>query len=228
MVENIISGLIGGIIVLILERIMNKIEKSNDLKKGKIPTNANTNIILTNDIIDSISPGRNYLKGKELLGIPDKSYDDFSIFEEDINNENNVVFKSDLYFLKNAHLKITTKDEKTIDSVTVFAYEKSIEIPEILFLCDNRSPKIGEAKICENITEYAINQIPVHAIRDLAYAIQNYSGAPFYTYITYFCFDDVTTNFSTNNEKDFIGKLIEGFCLSRSSDAFYIYDYELR
>ncbi|WP_175622944.1 hypothetical protein [Chryseobacterium schmidteae] len=226
MFENIISGIIGGIIVIIIERIINRHDKVKELKNGTSPKNLNSNIVLTNELIETFHPQRNYVKVKEILGSPDKSYEDFSIFE-DVSNESEK-YISDLYFLKNANLKITTVDSKSIHSITVFSYTKKIEIPSLFYPCENTDLNLGEAKVCEEVIKYTNRHTPVHTIRDLGFAIQNYSGAPFYKYITFFCFDDITKAKETYDLNEFVGKPIEGFCLSSSDSAFYIHDYEQR
>ncbi|VXC56277.1 MULTISPECIES: hypothetical protein [Chryseobacterium] len=226
MLENIISGIIGGIIVIIIERIINRHDKVKELKKGTSPKNLNSNIVLTNELIETFHPERNYIKVKEILGSPDKSYEDFSIFEDELTES--VMYLSDLYFLKNAILKVTTIDSKSIHSITIFSYKEKIEIPGLFYPCENTELNLGEAKICEEVIKYINKYTPVHTIRDLGFAIQNYSGAPFYKYITFFCFDNVTKAKETYDVNEFIGKPIEGFCLSNSDSAFYIHDYELR
>ncbi|MCA6068715.1 hypothetical protein JI747_016220 [Chryseobacterium sp. RG1] len=226
MFENIVSGIIGGVIVIIIERLINWYYKVKELKNGNSPRNLNSNIILTNELIETFHPERNYLKVKEILGSPDKSYEDFSIFEDELGESEK--FMSDLYFLKNANLKITTVDNKSIHSITVFSYTKKLEIPGMYYPCENTSLTLGEAKICNEIIKYINKYTPVHTIRDLGFAIQNYSGAPFYKYITFFCFDDVTKVKENFLIDEFIGKPIEGFCLSNSVSTFYIHDYELR
>lgn len=227
MLENIISGIIGGLVVFLIDKLIKKIEDKKDSKKGRTPQNNNNNIIITDELIEAILPNRNYSKAKELFGIPDKTFDDYSIFQEEIDSTN--IPKSDLYFLKNANLKITTLDEKKICSITIFSYDNKINIPSIYYPCEERSTIIGKATVCKSIINNFSNKSQVHTIRNRGFAIQNYFGAPFYQYITYFCFDNFTNANEPYEIKDFINQPIEGFCLSNiGSQAFYIFDYELR
>ena len=227
MFENIVSGIIGGLVVFMIDKLIKKIEDNKESKKGKIPKTLNANTLITNELIESILPDRNYSKVKELFGLPDKTVEDFSIFKEETSSEKKPI--SDLYFLKNANLKITTMDEKTITSITIFSFDGKIEIPSIYYPCEEKSSKIGNAKICSSIIKNISNKTQVHTIRDRGFAIQNYFGAPFYNSITYFCFDNISMVNEPYKIEDFVNQPIEGFCISNDNDqAFYIYDYELR
>ena len=212
MLENIISGIIGGIVVFLIEKLSKKIEDNKDSKKGNIPKNINSNTVFTNELIEAILPNKNYSIAKELFGIPDKTFEDFSIFQNETDTQKKP--KSDLYFLKNANLKITTLDEKTICSITIFSYKSKINIPSIYYPCENKSSIVGKAIICDSIIENISNKTQVHTIRDRGFAIQNSFGAPFYNYITYFCFDNISNVNELYDIKDFVNQTIEGFCLS--------------
>lgn len=188
--------------------------------------------IITNEIISMISPKRNYDKVKEVLGIAHKTiYEDSSIFEG--INDNSLLFdysaeeianpKSDIYFLKNAKLKLTTLNGKTIHSVTIFSRDSSLKIPLKFYLCDNYKNTLGDARICQEIVDIASVQ-SVRARYDSATAIQNHLG-PSNGYITYFV-DGHLDDDDTQDYNKLIGDKITGFCLSESAMSFYIFDYE--
>lgn len=184
---------------------------------------AASKILLTDNIIEEISPGRNYAKVKDILGISDKTGINYSIFEDLLSDERKDESAiADLYFLRNALLKVTTLDKESIYSITVFAYDSKITISGLFYTCEQYSNVIGEARICKEITDHAHNNQQISTIRDSARAIQNYTGAPFYKYITYF------VNDISKDDEQLEGKLISGFCLSDGDMAFYIYDSELK
>lgn len=183
--------------------------------------------VLTNDIIDALSPERNYAKVKELLGEPDKTIMDSSIFEESMCSEKELKYvKSDIYFLKNAKLKITTLDERSIHSITVFSHDGKLTLPRNYLFYDMGNIIIGEAQISKDF----ISNSRIQSVRtriDSATAIQNHMGPPVYKHLTYF----IDGHLDDEKDPDYIsleGSRIKGFCLSDSDLAFYIYDYELR
>lgn len=199
--------------------------------EANIPQKDASRKILTNDIIEALSPERNYAKAKELLGEPDKVIKDSSVFED--HNQYSIFSAdelegviSDIYFLDNANLKITTIDRKTIHSITVLGHDDQLKIPGIYYPCDMHNNTLAEARICQEIVDTA-TITSVRTIRDNATAFRTYIGPPFYKYITYFTYghldDEKNPNYST-----FVGNEILGFCLSDSDLVFYIYDYELR
>lgn len=178
-------------------------------------------LTLTDSIIDEISPGRNYAKVNEILGISDKTGTDYSIFEDSIHEKRSESVTSDLFFLKNALLKVTTLDKKSIYSITVFPHDRKITLPGIFYPCSYHNNIVGEARLCKEIIEYATLIEPITTVRDRAKALQNYTGAPFYRYITYFI-DDVPKDGELEDQ------VIQGFCLSSGNMAFYIYEGELK
>lgn len=187
---------------------------------------------LTNEIISMISPERNYAKVKEVLGFAHKTIDeDPSIFEDVTDNSIRFKYsegelanpKSDIYILKNANLKVTTLNGKTIHSVTIFSRNSSLKIPLKFYLCDNYKNLLGDARICQDIINIASVQ-SVRARYDSATAIQNYLG-PSNGYITYFV-DGHLDDDDTQDYNKLISDKITGFCLSESEISFYIFDYE--
>lgn len=182
--------------------------------------------ILTNDIIDKLSPNRNYAKVKELLGEPDKIDDDSSIFDESTCSDEELKnVKYDMYFLNNANLKITRIDEEKIHSITVLSSDNRLTLPRKYCFFDMDSIVIGEAEISEEILENALIQTVVTRFDD-ATAIQNYMGQPFNKSMTYFVSGHLDFEEKTDFS-DLIGRKIIGFCLCDSDMAFYIYDSEL-
>lgn len=199
--------------------------------KAGIPQKNASRKMLTNDIIEALSPERNYAKVKELLGVPDKVMKDFNVFED--NDEYRIFsanelkeITSDIYFLDNAVLKVTTIDRQAIYSITVVGYDDQLKIPGIYYPCDMYNNTLAEARICQEIVDTA-TITSVRTIRDSATALRTSIGPPFYKYITYFTYghldDEENPNYNT-----LVGNEILGFCLSDSNLAFYIYDYELR
>lgn len=203
------------------------------IEKNDLQSNTPSRV-LTNEIISMISPERNYAKVQEVLGLSHKTIDqDSSVFEGITDRSIHFKYskkelenpKSDIYFLKNANVKITTFDNKTIHSITIFSRDSSLKIPEKFYICDTYKNTVGDARICQEIIDIAYIQ-SVRARYDSATAIQNHLG-PSNGYITYFINGHLDDEDSPNYNK-LIGEKITGFCLSESEMVFYIYDYESR
>lgn len=185
--------------------------------------------VLTNDIIEKLFPERNYAKAKEILGLPDKITRDSQVFEDEMSTRSELEnITSDIYFLRNATLKVTTLDKQSIHSITVFGYDDKLELPQPFYPCDIYDNVIGKAKICRELLEISSIE-SIRTIRDSATALRTYSGAPFYKHVTYFIDGRGGFVYEENqNHKELIGDVILGFCLSSSDRVFYIYDSEMR
>ncbi len=224
--NSIITGVIGGGLVLLAEQILDYIKNKKEETDKKSLFNPNSRRLLTNELVDTFSPERNYKKVKEILGEPDKTFRDYSIFDNNENSyETGKEYYSDLYRLENATLKITTSDNKSISSITVFSYDEKIEIPYYEFFCSEKNDDYEKSNISEEFVKDCTKSIEIRTIREMAFAVQGYTGAPLYKHLTLFTFPP---KIETKVE-DLIGNKIEGFCLSdNSQDAFYIYEYEYR
>lgn len=225
MIENIIAAILGGLFVLVVSRVLayrdlKKVEANNNTLK-----NPNEDKILTSDLLYSLMPGRSYEKVREILGAPDKSFKDESIFvdfDESIRDR----FNSDLYLFKNGHMKITTEkeNEKNIYALTVLNCY-GIDIPDLYYIADEGLDysKIGEIRVSDEILRFINQSESIRTRIDNSFAIQQYLGNPHYKYFTVFCgyLDE------DNDISKYKGELIDGFCISEGEDAFFIYHYDL-
>ena len=215
-IDNLITALVAGLGVFFVQRLFHK----RDEKSKNILKNSNSMKILTNDIIHTISPQKSYAKVREIIGgYPDKTVDDSSVFDDLMcpdKYEKNII--SDIYFLKNAALKITTLDEKSIYSITVVSYDDTLDYPH-----DMKQSLAGGTKFSQEMITNAekIISIPPHG----ATAMQHSTGRPFYNYVTYFIEQNLNLEESPYYTS-LIGKDIVGFCLSDGDMAFYIYDHD--
>lgn len=227
-----IASIIAGLTLPFIER---KFFKHSDKSKTKafgvdIPKNNIPTKILTNEIFQALSPGRNYAKAKEILGISDKVIKDGSVFEDgtsfNIFSEDELEnITSDIYFLKNAILKVTTIDKQSIHALTVLSYDKLL-LPDIPHYCNMYDDIVANTKVCQELVDNAIVG-SVRTMRDSAIALRTYMGPPFYKHMTYFI-DGYLEDEENPNKDELIGSEVVGFCLSESDMVFYIYDYELR
>lgn len=195
---------------------------SNNQKAGVAVQDGVSRNILTSEIIRALSPERNYAKARELLGIPDKVIQDSSVFDDDLSfstlSEDELEnITSDIYFLDNANLKVTTIDKQSIHALTVFFHDELL-LPDLPHYCED--------KVCQELLDNAALDT-VGTIRETSIAFRTYMGPPFYKHITYFTYGYLEDKENPDRD-ELIDSNIIGFCLSDSEMVFYIYDYELR
>jgi len=174
-----------------------------------------------------LNPGANIELMRELLGTPIKyNKIDFPIFKEVEVSTN-----SYLYSFENALLKITSKDNICIDSLTVLAHDNSIELDSIAFDSPTNEYKLNKAKVSKDILERLSNHDYIQTRIDSSFALQIYIPNPLYKSFTYFG-PSIEKGFSYFEKKDpdiFANEVITGFCISNDSeDVYYIYEMELR
>lgn len=230
LIMAVAATVIGGLILMIVEQKIFKPNYNSKTNKEHVPNNSLPDRVLTNEIVDKIGPERNYEKVKEILGVPDKVVADESVFDSefpfDVFSEDELKnITSDIYFLENAVLKVTTIDKQSIHALTVLSYDKLL-LPDIPHYCNEYGDDLTDAKVCQELVDNsAIGSI--RTIRDSAIALRTYMGPPFYKHMTYFI-DGYLEDEENPDESELIGSPISGFCLSDSKMVFYIYDYDLR
>lgn len=215
-IDNLITALLAGLGVFFVQRLFHK----RDEKSKNILKNSNSMKILTNDIIYTISPQKSYARVREIIGgYPDKIVDDSSVFDDLMCPEKykkNII--SDIYFLKNAALKITTLDEKSIYSITVVSYDDTLDYPH-----DMKQSLAGGTTVSQEMIINAEKMVSIPPYGTTA--MQHSTGRPFHKYVTYFIEQNIHPEESPDY-KSLIGKDIVGFCLSDGDMAFYIYDHD--
>lgn len=224
---TVISGTFCGLMVWGLQQwyLNHKENKKSDSEKIIRPKNFER--IITESIISYLGPGSNIELMRELLGVPNgQSKSDWLIFKEQEKNTN-----SYLYIFKNAYVKITSEDNKTIDSFTIFPHDYSFKMEEFIFLCNTNTNALNEMKVCEDLIEIATNHTFIHTRVDASFAIETYIPNPLYQYYTYFGYgaDNSFEYAASKDAKLFIGGTVNGVCISNSQgNAYFIYDMEKR
>ncbi len=208
--NEILIGILGAILGSVATHFLQQYTDKQNKQKKKI---------LTNEIITALSPEKNYKKAEELLGLPDKIFEDFSEIEK--NNEE-YKFESSLYFLTNAYLKITTIDKQSIHAISVLSYDNNLILP---FFDENiHQNSLGKTKINQEMIDNKFVEV-IHSftVRESVIILKQNIGAPFYKTMSYFC--DGSPSETIN---DLLDRPISGFCLSNFDDIFYIHNYDLR
>lgn len=225
--NNIFTGTIGGLIVLGIQELLSIYRKSKTKASDKIVKSRERNKIITNSVLYDLRPGANIELMRELLGTPVK----FNKLDWPLFSEAEIVTNSYLYLFQNLSLKITSKDNSSIDSLTVIAYDSSIELESIAFNSEENEYRLNKVKVCREILENLSNHDFIHTRIDASFALQNYIPNPLYQSFTYFgsSIEKGYIYHENNDPNIFINEIITGFCVSNSSeDTYYIYDMELR
>ncbi|HSD09310.1 hypothetical protein [Flavobacterium sp.] len=221
---NFISAIIGGLIVWLIQQLyQNKKErKNNELIKAH-----HIDKIIDKNMLNSLKPGTNLAVMFDVLGIPQKKFiKDELVYQEDIIETNSYI-----YIFKNADIKITSKDNQTIDSVTLLANDKTFDISNFVSHLNLNSEVLNKARVNNNLILDSKSTF-IASRHDYSFAFNYSIGNPFSLDITLFgksengwhnYFDDKDPNL-------FLNGLITGICLSKymSDESFYIHQYELR
>lgn len=71
--NSILTGAVGGLIVLIIQEVVGVVRKRNEKKNDKIIKPRNSNKIITDSVLYDLRPGANIELMRELLGTPVRS-----------------------------------------------------------------------------------------------------------------------------------------------------------
>lgn len=218
----IASSAVGGILVWVIQQFyLNRRERKRENAQRRIRA-SHSDKVITDDIFMDLGPGKSIALMKEMLGAPHK----FKRIENPVFSEGDTETNSYLYFFNNSIVKLTSKDNETIDTLTVFPDER-LSVEGLFFPCTDRSYQFNKVKVCrELINEHTY----ISTIRDASFAVRYGVAAPHYLSFTYFgSVEDLWAYRESNNPDLLIGGVIEGVCVSQQGeDAFFIYDYELR
>jgi hypothetical protein len=220
---NFISAIIGGLIVWVVQQYyQNKREnkKSNFIKLNQAKK------IIDPEIVYSLKPGMHIDLMREHLGNPMK------IFKEDntVFNEKIVETNSFLYSFKNANIKVTSKNNQSIDTLTVFPKDSTFEIGNYTEDLNFNSNKLNKARVNSKLISNSEHTF-LAARHDSTFAFNYSIPNPFYLKITLFgtSINDFHEYFDKQNPELFLNGLITGICISDyNEEAYYIYQYELR
>ena len=220
LISGTLSGLITGLIVGVILYYFQK--RRDDDEKVNINFNKFKKR-LPKDIIKFVKPGISFEKIKEYIGVADFYYSsEQGCFTEYSDPQ---ITNSYVYNFINASLKITSQDNITIDTVTVFSnplaeIKKKFQIEIFLnpFQKDIGSAILGQSKLTKNNLENISNHFSNRSNREMIFGIETYHGR-FGNYMNYSYFGYHAPDFEkyeqTNNPDDLIGGTIDGFCISR-------------
>lgn len=221
-----IFTLISGGLTLFIHQIYLNRKEERKVKESKLIKFQSEERIIDESIFHSLASGSSIEHMKTVLGAPNKfRRHDYTIF-----SEKEIETNSYLYLFQNAVLKITSKDNEVIDTLTVICYDNSISLEGFCLPCEFDSYKLGEMKVISELIEVC-NHTFIGTRFDSSFALEFYTGAPLYEHYTFFGFSSASKfeYFETKDPKYFIGNVVNGICISNSEEeVYFIYENEIR
>lgn len=232
-VQSVISGVLGGLAVLVFqkywdfseknkEREMLRAEKLQEVEDRKIIDPAKGHKYVHADIANSLLPGTAIAKMKDVLGIPDSHYKGYiSVFGE-------VLPDSYVYYYEflNAEIVVTINDENLISSVTVESKLIQTHPIRCIYPFSDDNSILGELTVTEEIMERCAHHVADYTVRDAWFAIEVYFGRiGRYSQYTFFGseVEKIQEYQSTHDPSVFLNSTIDGFCISSDEkSAYYI------
>ena len=220
-----IAGAVGGLAVFVVERVWSYWSERRKARKPIIVKSTNINRRVTGDIFLELAPGRTVESVKELLGVPTK----YAKRDHDVFSESEVTTHSYLYLLKNAFIKITSKDNETIDTITVISGDGSITTQHLLMAEDSNHKALGKLKVWPSLVDGPRQHTYFKGRLDSSFAVQTSSGPPQHLVYTFFGYSEKADQYLKSKEPElFLDSEITGVCISSDSkESYYIWDYEL-
>jgi len=179
------------------------------------------------DIFHHLGPGNTIDLMKDMFGVANKyRRGDSPVFSED-----EVETHTYLYVFKNAYVKVTSKDNENIDSLTVLCTDDSISIEPYLAVPEEIAGRLGEIMVSPVLIKSDCKHTFLQTRWDAIFALGIYTGNPLYLHYTFFG-PAHEASFEYRKSEDpnlFVGATINGICISESDEsAYFIYLYELR
>lgn len=209
-------SLISIIIGIVIRKFYVDWVDSRKSKLIKFSSNRSIDINILRDLRIGMS-----LENIKFLGIPHKKYNsDSTVFKD-----NTTLTNSYVYLFKNAYLKITSVDNQSIDSITLFPKNKKFDFKGFDLGLNLNSSKLNKAKVNKKLVAECEHTMLITK-RDYSFGLKYSILSPLYIDVTFFgtCIKNWHEYFDTKNPNLFLGKEIEGICItSNFSPAYFIH-----
>ncbi len=248
-VSGLASGLVVAIAVLLAEYIIRKREKAREKAEALRIEFPNSKRLIQPDIFHKLGPGGSIELMKSVLGAADNTFiDSIPVFEENREEESGLLvheFSDDeakakfeetrfnttayLYDFKNATVKITSKNEETIDSLALdvkFEYTLNCSDLPLGFVTTETgegdlSLILGESKVDKDFAESS-RLDHVFSRQDSYFICSIYTAGPLYLHYTCFGFPMGDVMPDKQKPETFVGQTITGICIHRDELECYI------
>jgi len=223
-VSSLVGAIIGGFVVFATEQIVSILKERRRTRQGRVVRNPNAEKLVSENLFHDLSPGTTIALMRQMLGVPNNyARLDFPVFSEDEAETH-----SYLYIFQNAFVKITSRDNETISTLTVLPLEDSFPMSSLLLPDDVTAKKFRDFIVTPQLVEYEYNHTYISTLRDSAFAIEFLTGAPTHLHYVFFGYGGSREEYeNANGPKVFIGQKVNGLCISSTEEAYYIYDNEL-
>ena len=190
----LVFSILGGLVVLIVEQLTAGYRERRRASRLRRITDSNADKVITDDIFQSLGPSNSVALMREMLGVPNKvRRQDCAIFSDRL-----VETISFLYLFKNAMVKVTSKDNETIDTLTVIAFDDSLSVGGLLYPCETNQLKFGKVKVCQELLDDS-DVTFIQTNMDASFAIYCTNPAPVYLSYTYFGFAENGRDYHETN-----------------------------
>lgn len=226
------GGIVSQLIRWIAEHFRDK------YKEIKIDTKMSKKVI-SSSILVKVMPGRSISIMKELIGEPlEYRNEDFDLFSYKKESENEVftpnidhsgkqqTFSSYLYKFKNSRIKITSLDDKSINSLTIIPnHDEKLDISDLIW----HKVILNKTVFSNELAVWHVFDFMFMTARDFLAMVKISLGNPLYKHFTFFFYgEEVATYRKSKDYKDLIGSKINGICITdfATDDVFHIFDLE--
>jgi hypothetical protein len=205
---------VAGGIVYLVQYVVHRREKKRDKEEGSVVRFTNEERRITRSIFNYLGPRSSIELMKTQLGPPNKKVKEkIGLFSEDPSFDDLEDTNSYIYFFKNAQVKITSKDNETIDSLSVVASDTDIAFNNLFYFNpDEKDEFLNVANLTPEMLE-GCRAEQFLGCRDSFTVAQKVVGNPFFVYLTYFC-DYSADEDVSKNPGLLVGSVINGICLS--------------
>jgi hypothetical protein len=177
-------------------------------------------------VLSRILPGTSIGNIKMLLGEPTIVLkQDWELTKDNQENTHSIIFTLD-----NSKIKITSKDNESIDTTTILITKKNkVDISELLL---GYKMVLGETTFTKELISVVRNQFIVRTMKENIGCVQIYLPNPIYKAFSFFIKDNerIQRFAESMNVFDLIGSTFIGVCISETVESqrvYFIFDYEI-
>jgi hypothetical protein len=232
---SFVSGTLGGLLVLLTQKILDKRDKSKQDEASKVVNPQKHLRQIQADFLRFVTVGLSIDKMKEYLGVPDNISDRTLTYftDSDEGGPVEILINSYFYRFTNATVEIISKNNVSIDAISVFNHggsEPAIEVNTFY----GEPVFIGKSTFDEELVSDPVHSFYHTNVRERFLGVEQYYGRlGGYFHYSFFATDyDVELRIDqqfqdTKDPRLFIGQTICGCCISnRETYAPYISEYE--
>lgn len=234
--EKLLYAVAGGIVSQIIRWV---IEHFRDKNKEKKIDDKMSKKVITSAILIKVMPGKSISMMKELLGEPlvyrEEDFELYSYSKEMTDKDNTgsiddfgkpPVTYSYLYKFKNSRIKVTSTDDKIINSLTIIPnHNEKIDISDLVW--DKMT--LNKTVFSKELAEWYNFDFMFTTARDFLAMVKISLGNPLYKHYTFFFYGDEVSKYQKSKDyKDLIGSKINGVCITGfgTDDIYHIFDLE--